>query len=249
MSSESNDNPQAKGKKDGGPSTFLSELRGTSTQSDTPAPSKSSRIVSTHILTLALLAFGGASLYGMRVYSQRTGMAGERVDVSLTPLGVDSVTEAQTRRVLADLECQGIPEQVPLEGSRRNPFALVSVGNVAVVDDSDHRLSEEQRRLAEEKARLDAVREQEIASTLESLEITSVMLGPRPIARISGKIYRVGDKVAKVFSVLEIGERGVKLGCDGREYERLMKSELNSGSHPDDNDIAPGAPTPRGSKK
>lgn len=250
MTNESQDKSPAKPKKDGGPSTFLSELRGTSTQGESPTPSRSSRVVSTHILAVALLAFGGAALYGMRVYSQRTGMAGAKVEVSFTPLGADSVTEAQTRRVLADLERQGVPEQVPLEATRRNPFAIAPAGLAMPVDDSDRRLSEEQRRLAEEKARTDSAREQEIAQTLETLEITSVMLGPRPIARINGKIYRVGDKVAKVFAVLEIGERGVKLGCDGREYERIMKSELNTdGSHPDESEGAPGAPRPRVNKK
>lgn len=250
MSNETNDKSQAKVKKDGGTSTFLSDLRGTSTQSEMPTPSRKSRVASTHILAVALMAFGGAALYGMRLYSQRTGMAGAKIDVSFTPLGADSVTEAQTRRVLADLERQGVPEQVPLEATRRNPFAIAPVGLAVPIDDSDRRLTEEQRRLAEEKARMDSAREQEIAQALETLEITSVMLGPRPIARINGKIYRVGDKVAKVFAVLEIGERGVKLGCDGREYERIMKSELNTdGTHPDEPESSPGAPRPRGNKK
>ncbi len=250
MNSDSGDKPQAKAKKEGsGTSAFLSDLRGTVTQTDTPSPSKSSRIPSTHLLTVALMAFGGASLYGMRLYSRYTGLSVKGGEAIITPVSVDSVTDAQTRRIIADLESQGVPEQLPLDGSHRNPFAIAAVGALSV-DDSDRRLTEEQRRLAEEQARLVAAREQEIAAAIESIEVTSVMLGARPIARINGKIYRVGDKVVKLFAVLEIGERGVKLGCDGREYERLMKSELNSdGTRPDEPESAPGVPNFHPKKK
>ena len=54
------------------------------------------------------------------------------------------------------------------------------------------------------------------------------------MVRVSGKLYRVGDQISRTFSVLEISERGVKLGFEGAEYELTIKQNLNpDGSRPD----------------
>ena len=58
-----------------------------------------------------------------------------------------------------------------------------------------------------------------------------------------GKLYRAGDTIAKLFVVLDITERGVKLGYDGKEIEIAMKTTLNSDGTKPEEDPADHSPT------
>jgi hypothetical protein len=66
----------------------------------------------------------------------------------------------------------------------------------------------------------------EIQEWLGRLNVESVMHGRVPIAKISGKLYRVGDalggKEDNLFTVARIQDRSVYLSVDQKEFELSM---------------------------
>ncbi|MFN7430836.1 MAG: hypothetical protein ACK5TP_09670, partial [bacterium] len=56
----------------------------------------------------------------------------------------------------------------------------------------------------------------------------SVMAGGRPVARINGRLVRVGDKLDEVFRVAAITGRGVQIQADGH----VFILELSTGQNP-----------------
>lgn len=227
-------------------SSFLAEVRGSAGQApEGPgAPRPGKRFSSTYIVAGVMTAMSALALVGMREYGKKSGV---RVDQFRTEeiksVKSESVTAAQTQKVLAELERHGTLLQIPADVIRRNPF-LLGTATPVVVDNSGRINAEAEKRVREAAEREKRERESALAEKLRGLEVTAVIMGQRPVVRISGKLYRVGDQVAKTFSVLEISERGVKLGFEGAEYELTIKQNLNpDGSRPDAE--ADAAPRPR----
>jgi hypothetical protein len=54
------------------------------------------------------------------------------------------------------------------------------------------------------------------------------MAGGRPVARINGRLVRVGDKLDEVFRVAAITGRGVQIQAD----EHVFILELSTGQNP-----------------
>lgn len=54
------------------------------------------------------------------------------------------------------------------------------------------------------------------------------MAGGRPVARINGRLVRVGDKLDEVFRVAAITGRGVQIQADGH----VFILELSTGQNP-----------------
>lgn len=247
MSKASSDGKTSPAKESGG-SSFLSDLRGSASGAEASAtPGKSGRrFSSSYIMAAGMVAISAAALYGMRTYGRKAGLHSQAVTVDYKPSGNEAVTAAKTQRILAELEAHGAPVQIPAEVIKRNPFLLANAAPPAPVDTSNPADSK-----AAERARLEAIKrqkelERQISEKAGNLEVTGVMMGARPVVRVSGKLYRVGDLINKQFLVVEITERGVRLKYqsnppgdtgDGTEFERLMRQALNpDGSRPDEPD-------------
>lgn len=221
--------------KDASGSSFLAEVRGSAGAADgAPAPKPSRRFSSTYIVAGAMAAMSAFALFGMREYGKKSGV---RVDQFRTEeiksVKTETVTAAKTQRILAELERHGTLMQIPADAIRRNPFLLGTAAPV-VVDNAGRLTAEAEKRAREAAEREKRERDAAVADKLRALEVTAVIMGQRPVVRVSGKLYRVGDQISKTFSVLEISERGVKLGFEGAEYELTIKQNLNpDGSKPD----------------
>jgi hypothetical protein len=221
-------------------SSFLAEIRG-SAAGEAPAPAAHTgrRFSSTYILAAVMTVLSAGTLLGMRAYGKQSGIRIDKFDTEgFKPVRSETVTAAQTQRVLAELERHGTPLQIPAEVIPKKVFVL---GSGAPAVDNSGKLSAEADRRAREAAEKEArEREAVLADKLRSLEVTAVVMGQRPVVRVSGKLYRVGDTIAKTFAVLEITERGVRLGFEGAEYELTIKQALNSdGSRPEGDEQTP----------
>lgn len=219
-------------------SSFLAEIRGSAASEGgaSPAPASARRLSSTYILAAVMTALSAGALLGMRAYGKQSGIRIDKFDTEgFKPVRSETVTAAQTQRILAELERHGTPLQIPAEVIPKKVFVLGTGTPVATVDSSGKASAEAERRAREAAEKERREREAALAEKFKSLEVTAVVMGARPVVRISGKLYRVGDTVAKTFSVLEITDRGVKLGFEGAEYELSIKQALNSdGSRPED---------------
>lgn len=233
MSRTPSDTKQVQTKEAGG--SFLADVRGTAA-ADGAAPAKSSRrFSSSYLMAAAMLAISAGALFGMRAYGKKSGLGDSKSMAEIQTVKTDSATMAKTQRVLAELEAHGTPLQIPADAIRRNPFELGISKPVAVPTDTKNQNRDAEARAKEAAEREARERDLALAEKLKSLEVTAVIMGSRPVARISGKLYRVGDTVIKTFSILEITERGAKLGFEGKEYDLVIKQALNAdGSKPED---------------
>jgi len=234
MSNPTND---AKPAKEAG-SSFLAEIRGSATnaaEGTTPVRA-GRRISSSYVVAAVMTVLSAGALFGMRSYGKNAGLSIEKFDADFKPSKSETATAAQTQKILADLEAHGTPIQISASAIPRNPFLMSAATPVVVTQDPSGKANLEADRKAREAAERDR-RTKELATTdaLRGLEVTGVIMGQRPVARVSGKLYRAGDTISKLFVVLEITERGVKLGYEGREFEVAMKTTLNSdGSKPEE---------------
>jgi len=163
------------------------------------------------LLVLALVVvIAGAVLFMMRQYALQGGLQFVHVNIDY-PVGPGARTaadDAEHDRVMQDLRRSEFLIQIPLDEIRRNPFQLGEKQEEATpVPDS--RLSE-----AEILRRQREQRDREVRATLSALRLNSIISGHIPIARISGRPYRIGDTVADVFVVRAIYARSVELEAD-----------------------------------
>lgn len=227
---------EAKPSKEGG--SFLAEIRGSAAANSegTPPPKPSRRLSSSYLIAAVMVALSAGALFGMRTYGKKAGLKLEKFEADYKPAKSETATAAQTQKVLAELEAHGTPLQISADAIPRNPFLMSAVVPVIATPDGPSKSDLAAKRRAEEAAaREQRDREAAFADTLKGLEVSAVIMGQRPVARVSGKLYRIGDTVAKIFTVLEINERGVKLGFEGREFELVIKKSLNpDGTKPDE---------------
>jgi hypothetical protein len=225
-------------KEGGGGSSFLAELRGSAANAGETAAAgtKSRRISSTYYLAAVMTVMSGGALFGMRTYGKNAGGSVQKFDAEFKPVKSEAVTAAQTQRVLAELEAHKSPIQISKDAIRRNPFVLGAATPTPIVDDKGRVNLEMEKRARDAAERERLAKEQELKDTLGNLEVTGVMMGSRPVARVSGKLYRVGDVIAKMFTVAEITDRGVKLTSDGKEFEISIKKDLNPDGTKPEND-------------
>lgn len=230
--------------KEGG--SFLAEIRGSATANvdGSPAPKPARRMSSSYIIAAVMVVLSAGALFGMRSYGKKAGLRLEKFEADYKPTKSESATAAQTQKVLAELEAHGTPIQISADAIPRNPFLMSAVIPVVTTPDGPNKGDLAARRRAEEAAaREQRNRELAFADTLKGLEVSAVIMGQRPVARVSGKLYRVGDTIAKIFTVVEITERGVKLGFEGKQYDLVIKKSLNAdGTKPEEDPAAPFSP-------
>lgn len=192
--------------------SLLAELAGAD-HTEPGSASAPRRVVSTQtLLIVGVLVASAAVLLGMRRYGMGAGLRFSTVEIDYALDDVSGDRLADHQRVLAVLARSGAPAQIPAFRIQKNPFELIVVrGQTEAGADASTRA--EQR--AEELRRQ---REEAIRTALRTISVQAVMNGPVPVARVNGRILRVGDRLDDMFTIAAIEERGVVLEADGQRY-------------------------------
>jgi len=109
--------------------------------------------------------------------------------------------------------------QVPLEGLRVNPFAVV-------LDESEQDAQEREQAQADEEAETEARRNQ-MVDAARALKVGSILIvGDERKAIVGGKLCQVGDTI-KGFRVEAIGTDCVGLSVEGETVELRLRPETD----------------------
>lgn len=161
---------------------------------------------------LLVVVIAAGLLAGMR----SLGMA---TRITLTDIKIDYPLEKTAAaafrsdhdHILEDLRASNQVKQVPLDGVQMNPFEWKGFAThevTAAKGPDDAELSRQQR---------DA-RHRQIQALAGQLKLNSIVGGQVPVARISGELARIGDRVADLFVVRAIEGRQVRLEADGQTF-------------------------------
>jgi len=189
-----------------GESAFLIGL-----QESDAAPAVSSAKRSGIVALAIAVACAGGGLYVMRTVGLSANIALADAEIDYTVQ--HGVAAVDHKKLIADLQRTDSIVQVPLAELPMNPFAWNAVKQVI---EEDHAFNEPQEDPSE---RLRRERLREIESAFGLLSLNSILNGPRPVVRISGETYTIGDVVEEFFVVEKVHGRSVTLGVDGRTYE------------------------------
>ena len=173
------------------------------------------------VVVAALVLLGAAAgIFAMRAIGMGPGAALAGLVLDFKP-GASGGTEVSPR-LLADLERSKRAVQVPAEVIDKDPFRLrTEAGTPVVADDPEAQARAEAARQAklEEEQRLERERRaRELQAAFGRFELQGIMGGTMPIARISGKLVRVGDTLEWGFKVTLIEGRKVVLVAEGTEF-------------------------------
>lgn len=172
------------------------------------------------IIVLTLVASAGA-LFMMRQQGKSAGVTFQKVSIDVEPENA-AVQHPDQARILADLARSTQLATAP-EKLETNPFKFdappPAPGAPAPVG-ADPEL---------ERAR----------TLLASMEINAIMLGSVPVARINGRLVRVGDTLDGVLLIAQINDRSVDVIVHGKTHTVTM-GEGTSGVAP-----RPGTPAQR----
>ncbi len=181
------------------------------------------RISSAWLLIAGAVAISGGVLWGMRYVGMKGG-EGKGVTFDKSLVEAANRPRRDHTLVLEDLKSSRLGSQVPSEAVKKNPFRLADsmvtgLPTPDLVDDDRARKLAEQ---LENQKRREAERLAAIQMQLTALRLQTVMGGSSPLARISGRMVRVGDVVGEFFKVRAIHGRTVDLDCDGAVFELKM---------------------------
>lgn len=188
-----------------GPAGFL-------TPQDLEPPPR--RLGGAGVLILILVCAGGV-LAGMRQLGMgpRLALADIKIDYPIESPAAHDMPDHSA--VIEDLKSGGRVRRVPLELVQTNPFAWRSLLPAEVTPAPNAKDEDLARKKLEERQRL-------IAQAAGRLILHSIMGGRTPLARISGELVRVGDRVGEHFTVESISGRSVVL----RSGEQLFTLTL-----------------------
>ncbi len=173
------------------------------------------------IVVAGLVLVGAAAgIFAMRAIGMGPGAALAGLVLDFKP-GASGSTEVSPR-LLADLERSKRAVQVPAEVIDKDPFRLrTDAGTPLMTDDPEAVARAEAARQAKllEEQRLERERRQrELQTAFGRFELQGIMGGTMPIARISGKLVRVGDMLEGGFKVTQIEGRRVVLVAEDTEF-------------------------------
>jgi len=165
---------------------------------------------------LFVLAVAGGVLFLMRKFGHPgLDFVLPTIDYPVGQAASARVDDPRQQRILRALESGQSIVQVPLDELQRNPFALdEGPSGEEVAINAPTGPSQEEIRARE--------RQTLIRRTYEALELNSVVTGSAPIARISGRAYRLGDTIADLFKIVAIKGRQVTLEADGRSFTLVL---------------------------
>lgn len=181
------------------------------------APRASQR--SRQAVVAALLVAGAVgAIFAMRQFGMGPAVSLADIDMDYKP--APSATGLSPKRVLADLERSRHAVQVPAENITQDPFELDSAKPAAAEPVIDHDLA---RRAELERLRLAREAQQKVlADAFAKLHLQGVMGGSTPMARIDGRVYKIGMTVAERFTLSAIEGREVTLTADDRAFVLTM---------------------------
>lgn len=199
---------------DAATASILSDLKGGGEQEQvfvTPRKSATRMLV-----VVGVAAIGGASLWAMRTYATRVGVALNTPLIEVDTTTTQKLTPNQ-ERIIAVLSDDGPPPQIPAQEITKNPFELgldrpqTIVGNRIEANPQN------------DAARLAREREQAIQRELAGFRLSSIIGGARPLAMISGGTYMAGSSIGEFFKVVSIEGRVVVLEADSKRYELRLR--------------------------
>ncbi len=197
------------------------------------APVRRSISLGPIMMAVAVIAAGGL-LFGMRQLGlgPKFTFAGGSLDTQVPEQ--NKSLAANQEILMAELGALRTSNQVSPDQLRKNPFALAYVVGIAAnaqpidPNDPDAARKAAERGMAERLAKAKADRTKNLESAFKELQLQSVLGGQRPVARINGEVFRVGDTVAKFFTVKAIHGRSVDLDVDGE----IRKIEMGDAASP-----------------
>ncbi|MEX2214153.1 MAG: hypothetical protein WD768_08500 [Phycisphaeraceae bacterium] len=143
---------------------------------------------------------------------------------TLTKQGIDAMFKDMDS-VLGWLNNDRTESQVPVEFTRRNPFALLA-SKTETPKVGATKVDPEAVRIAALRAKLD--------TEIRTFKLQSVVPGGRsPVAIVNNKIVQVGAKLGS-FTLVEIKDVGVVLEAEGQQFSLSLERDPNK---PNDNGV------------
>ncbi len=172
-------------------------------------------------MMIAAVVAAGGLLFGMRQMGlgPKFSLAGGSLDTQVPEQ--NKSLAANQEILMAELGALRTSNQVKPEQVRKNPFTMAYVlglsAEAAPIDpnDPDAARKAAERGMAERLAKAKSDRAKNLEVAFKDLQLQGVLGGSRPVARINGNVFRVGDTVAKYFTVKSIQGRSVELEIDG----------------------------------
>lgn len=185
------------------------------------------RIPSQTIILGLVVAVSGVALMWMRREGLRTGVTVTTTTVDYQ--GEQDLEKAKTYdRIMADLARAQKPLDVALADFGKSPFMVAQ--NKPIIEQNGEPLpnlspEEQAARAAQERA---LARKAELQMTLQSMTINGIMAGANPLARIDGKMLRIGDQY-QGLTVVGIQGMTVMFEADGDHYSVTLDPNQPSG--------------------
>lgn len=157
-----------------------------------------------------VIGLAAGVLLGMRYLGMGPKVSLANIDIDYA---FDTDTPAPSRdhtRILSDLQAGGKFRRVPLDMVQTNPFAWRSLAHQDTAPTGPDP-ADLNRKQAE-------ARKKAISDAAKLLVLNSVMGGRIPVARVSGELVKVGDRVGEYFTVQAIGGRSVDLETEGQVF-------------------------------
>lgn len=189
---------------------IMADMAGGGQQLDIGAPKRRLRVSSQIVLMASVLILSAAALYFMRQLGTGAGMTFVQppIDFFLEQDQPDRLGEHE--RMIAQLEALGITPQVPEVD--KNPFE--SIEPVAVEEAPD---------TPDDGSRRQQERDRQISMALGSVVLHSIIQGNRPMANVNERLVTIGDTVADILTIVEIGDRFIVVEVDDETHTIRMK--------------------------
>jgi hypothetical protein len=162
-----------------------------------------------------LLAVSVGSIFAMRKMAGKAIVESgntQQVDYTHT---IDPARSAQYDRIMSDLARLERPMQLDVDLAAAAAFGEKKHSSTVQAGDNE---TDGQKQTRERKRR-----QNELLTKANALVVQSVMGGRRPVARISGETFGVGDSVQD-FKIVSIEGRNVTLEADGFRFTLAMET-------------------------
>lgn len=168
-------------------------------------------------MVLAVMMAGGL-LVGMRQLGLGPKFASAKDGPEIQLPGDNKMHAANQELILAELNASRTTNQVPQDRVKKNPFKIAFALGLPsemtpVAAKPGDKADPEAIRMAK-LAKKKMERAKDIAARKLTLKLQSVLNGTRPVARINGTVFRVGDTVEDYFTIKSISGRSVELEVD-----------------------------------
>jgi len=182
---------------------------------------KRAKVPQQTIIMLVVLAVSAGAIYGMRKLGMKAGIA-----MGVDPIEYTAPNRDRTQsydRIMGDLARIQNPLDVALSEFGKSPFMLHNSSTAVIVDPVAGPSATAEEIALQEAAKRAESRRVELESRLADILLQSVMGGRRPLARINGETYRIGDVVNEVFVIKRIADRSVVLTTDGKDFTLTLE--------------------------